>query len=95
MTMREDYEKRLQAQLADWKVELDKLWAKTKDAQADAAKEMHRQIDKLKAQRETLEKDLAKMRKAGEGSWKDLRAGSEQAWKSMEQAISAAWSRFR
>jgi hypothetical protein len=95
MTMREDYEKRLQAQLADWKLELDRLWAKAKDAQADVAKETHRQIDKLKAQRETLEKDLAKMRKAGEESWKDLRAGSESAWKSMEQAISATWSRFR
>jgi hypothetical protein len=95
MTMREDYEKRLQAQLADWKVEIDRLWDKSKGAQADAAKEMHRQIDKLKAQRETMEKDLAKMRKAGEESWKDLRAGSERAWKSMEQAVSAAWSRFR
>jgi len=95
MTTREDYEKRLQAQLADWKVELDRLWAKAKDAQADAAKEVHRQIDKLKDQRESMEKDLAKMRKASEDSWKDLRAGSEKAWKSMEQAVSAAWSRFR
>jgi predicted nucleic acid-binding Zn-ribbon protein len=93
--MKEDYERRLQTQLADWKVELDRLWAKAKDAQSDAAKEMHRQIDKLKGQRETLEKDLAKMRKAGEESWKDLRAGSESAWKSMEKSISEAWSRFR
>ena len=81
MTMREDYEKRLQAQLADWKVELDKLWAKSKDAKADAAKEYHRQIDKLKAQRETMEKDLAKMRKAGEdfleGPARRQRAGLE------------------
>ena len=37
MTMREDYERRLQAQLAEWKVELDRLWAKAKEAQADAA----------------------------------------------------------
>lgn len=95
MTMREDYEKRLQTQLADWKVELDRLWGKAKDAQSDAAKEYHRQIDKLKAQRESMEKDLAKMRKASEESWKDLRAGTESAWKSMEQAVSAAWTRFR
>ena len=95
MTMREDYERRLQAQLADWKVELDKLWAQAKGAQAGAAKEYQRQIDRLKAQREAMEKDLAKMRKASEASWKDLRAGTEQAWKAMEQAVSAAWTRFR
>jgi hypothetical protein len=95
MTMREDYERRLQAQLADWKVELDRLWAKAKDAGTEAAGESRRQFDKLKAQREALEADLAKMRKAGEESWKDLRAGSERAWKSMEKSISDAWSRFR
>lgn len=95
MGMREAYEKKLQAQLDEWSVEIDKLKAKADKAESEAQLEYYKEIEKLRSKQEESNRKLAELKEAGDDAWEDLKAGVERAWDSLSSAISSASSRFK
>lgn len=88
------YEKKLQAQLDEWTVEIDRLKAKASGLEADAQLEYNQRIDDLHNMQEAAGERLDELRKAGDDAWEDLKGGVDEAWTELEEAFLKAKSRF-
>ena len=95
MSEKQAYEAKLQAQLDEWKAEIDRLKAKADGAAADVKLAYHKQIDEISAMQKDAWKRLSELKEVGDDAWQDLRGGIEKAWDSLGQALKAATSRFR
>ncbi len=93
--MKDDYQQKLEAQLAEWDAEINKLKAKADKVEADAKIEYHNQMENLQARRQTLEKKLEELQQAGDDAWEDLKSGVENAWSEFEKAVKSAVSNFQ
>ncbi len=77
------YEQKLQAQLDEWRAEIDKLKAKANSASADAQLELSRQIEDLEVRLEEGSNRLSELSQASGEAWVKLREGLESAWDSL------------
>jgi len=94
MSMKEAYEKKLQAKLDEWNAEIDKLKAKADSAEADVQLEYYKQIEELRSMQDAARKKLVELKAAGDDAWEDLKAGTDSAWDSLSRSIKSAVSRF-
>ena len=95
MSMKESYQKKLQAQLDEWSAEIDKLKAKADGAEADAKLEYYKQIEELRSMQAAANEKLAELKEAKDDAWEDLKAGMDSAWGSLGNALKSARSRFK
>ena len=95
MSMQEAYQKKMKAQLDVWSAEIDKLKAQATKMEADAEVKAHREIDDLRAKRDAAEEKLARLERAGDDAWEDVKAGVESAWDSLADAVKSASARFK
>ena len=95
MSINKAYEKKFEAQLNEWKTEIDKLKAKVEKAEADAQIKYHKQVEDIRAQQKIAQEKLAELKKAGEGASEDLGIGLDNALKNLRVAVESAISRFK
>ncbi len=95
MTDRELYLQKMQAQLDEWKAEVDKLKAKASGASADAQLEMKQQIQALDGKIEEGKAKLSELGEASEDAWDSIKEGMESAWDSLKSAVSDAATKFK
>lgn len=95
MNEKELYQQKKQAQLDEWKAEVDKLKAKASGASADAQLEWNRQIEALEGKIENGKAKLAEVADASEDAWESIKDGAESAWDSMKSAFSDAAAKFK
>jgi predicted nucleic acid-binding Zn-ribbon protein len=95
MGEKEIYKQKLQAQLEAWRAELDKLKARSKEIQADAQLDLHKQIDLLEEQVADANRKLNELADAGDEAWMSLKAGLEASWASLKRGFGEAAEKFR
>ena len=95
MNEKELYQQKKQAQLDEWKAEVDKLKAKASGASADAQLELNKQIETLEGKLEEGKTKLAEIAGASEDAWESIKEGVESAWDSMKSAFSDAAAKFK
>lgn len=95
MSDRELYQQKLQAQLDEWKAELDKLKAKVAGASADAQLKMNQQVALLESKIDEGKTKLSELAEASSDAWASVKNGVESAWESMRSAFSDAASKFK
>lgn len=95
MSEKDLYQQKKQAQLDEWKAEVDKLKAKASEASADAQLELNKQIEALEGKIEEGQTKLAEIASAGEDAWESIKDGVESAWDSMKSAFSDAVAKFK
>jgi ElaB/YqjD/DUF883 family membrane-anchored ribosome-binding protein len=95
MSMKEAYEKKLQAQLDEWGAEIDKIKAKADKAEADAQLDYYKQIEELQSMQQEASEKLAELKEAGDDALEDLKAGIQSTWDSLSKALKSAISRFQ
>ncbi|MDX1605780.1 MAG: hypothetical protein R3202_06275 [Candidatus Competibacterales bacterium] len=88
------YQQKLQAQLDEWRADIDKLRARAEQAEADTRLELQQQIEALQARHQAAAEKLDKLRQSGEEAAKTMQSGIEAAWKELEQATRSARNRF-
>jgi multidrug resistance efflux pump len=94
MSIKHEYQKKLQAQLNEWSAEIDKLRAKADKAEADVKLDYQKQIANLKSLKNEADKKMAELNNASDEAWQDLKAGTDKAWNSLGKALHSATSRF-
>jgi hypothetical protein len=94
MSMKEAYEKKLQAQLDEISLEIDKLKAKGRKEEADAEVKYSEEIQKLEALQDEANDKLQSIKDASDDAWEDLKIGLDNAWNSLSVAVNSASSRF-
>ena len=95
MTLKEAYEKKLQAQLEEWSAEIDKLKAKADKAGADAQINYSRHIEELKSMQTAASKKLVELKNASEDTWEGLRQDMDELGRSLGNTLKSAISRFQ
>ncbi len=95
MSLKDSYEKKLRAQLDEWKLEINVLKAKADKADAEAQLEFYKQVEQLREMQERARNRLDTLRDASDDAWEDMKAGMESAWLSLGTAIKSAKSRFK
>ncbi|NVJ53906.1 MAG: coiled coil domain-containing protein [Campylobacteraceae bacterium] len=95
MSMKKEYERKLQAQLDEWSAEIDKLKAQAEGEKADKKIEYYEQIESLKSMQSEANEKLTELQNASDDAWEDLKAGVDNAWDSLGNALTSAKSRFK
>ncbi|MGB5811399.1 MAG: hypothetical protein WBG86_12755 [Polyangiales bacterium] len=95
MNDKELYQQKVQAQLDEWKAELDKLRAKASGASADAQLDINRQIKVLERNIEGGRVKLSEIASASEEAWESVKEGVESAWDSLKSAATDAARKFK
>ena len=95
MSMKDAYIQKIEAQLEEWKSEIDKIKAKADKADAEAKLEYYEQIEELRTKQQAAQEKFTQLKDAGEDAWEDLKAGVELAGVSLAEAIKSASSRFK
>ena len=92
---KEEYQRKLEAQLAEWSAEIDQLKEKADQAGADLKDEYYEQIENLRAKQQDARENLARLKEAGDDAWEELKAGANRAWEALSQALQAARDKFK
>ena len=95
MSEKELYQQKKQAQLDEWKAQVDKLKAKASGADAEAELELNKQIEALESKIESGKTKLAEIADASEEAWESFKDGVESAWESITSAFSDAAAKFK
>jgi hypothetical protein len=77
---RRNYESKLEAQLAQWKADIDVLAAKANRAGVDVKVQADEAVDALRAKHLEATKHLQELHEATDDAWGGLKAATEKAW---------------
>jgi seryl-tRNA synthetase len=94
MSIKEQYEKKLQAQLDKWDAEINKLKAKADGAKADGQLEYYKEIEELRTMQKNATDKLTELKNSSDDAWEDLKSGIDSAIGSLDNAFRAAVSRY-
>jgi uncharacterized coiled-coil DUF342 family protein len=95
MGMKEAYQQKLEAQLAEWKADINKMKAKADKADADTQLEYYKRIEELRSKQESAQEKLEELKEASGDAWEELKAGVELALGSLGEAVKSASSKFK
>jgi len=95
MSVKEEYQKKLQVQLDGWGIEIDKLKAVAGKAKTGLQGEYYKEIEELRSQQLAAQKKLHELKEASGDAWEDLKEGIEGAWVSLSKGVKKAASRFK
>lgn len=77
---RKAYESKLDAQLAQWKADIDVLKAKAKRTSVDVMVNYDKAIDALESKHGEASKQLDNLKTATDDAWENVKAGTEKVW---------------
>lgn len=87
---RKHFETSLDAQLAQWKADLDILKAKAKRAEVGALVHYDQAIDLLQRKQEEASQQVEELKAASEEAWEQVKAGTEKTWEEIKDAFKSA-----
>lgn len=90
MSEKSAYRQKLEAQLDQWRAEIDKLEAKAVEAGADARAEYEERVKALQGQQDAARAKLGELDEASGEAWKELKSGIEKAWDNLGNAVENA-----
>ena len=92
MSLRETYEKKMQAQLHELKAEIHDLKEKAEQAETNLQLEYYTLIDELHLKLETAEQKFELLKQANDEKWEEFKAELELSWNSLRELIKAITS---
>jgi hypothetical protein len=95
MNEKELYQQKKQAQLDEWKAQLDLLKAKASGASADAQLELNKRLEALEDKIGEGKSKLSELADAGEEAWESIKDGVEGAWDSLKSGFHDAAEKFK
>lgn len=94
MEKRELYQKKLQAQLDEWRADYDKMAAKARSASADAQLTIERDMKALGAMIEETQGKLNAVKTSSIDAWEDLKEGLDKSWDDLSKAFAKVRKHF-
>jgi hypothetical protein len=89
------YQQKKQAQIDEWKAEVQKLKAKASGASADAQIALHKQVETLESTLQDAKAKLAVIGDASTEKWESIKAETESSWDGMKSSFREAADKLR
>ena len=86
---------RLEEQLKEWGVDLEKLKSRANKARADVKTEIDREVSALRARLNEAQKKLEVLKTEGGAASTEMKKGVENAWTELKKAFDSARAKFR
>lgn len=87
MSLRETYEKKMQAQLSELKAEIAELREKADQAETNLQLEYYTLIDELHLELETANQKFQLLKSASDEKWEEFKSEFELVWDSVRELI--------
>jgi len=84
---RDEYVKKMKAQLDEWNVEIDKLEVALSKAGDKTRKDLQPYMTKARDAREIFVAKLSEIKNSSEASWDTSKAEVEHVWKTFKQSV--------
>jgi TolA-binding protein len=91
---KQEYQKRIEAQLADLAKRIDELREKAKTAKQDVVTQLQAQMEALKKQQQVAEQKLNELRSSSAKAWDQVKTGVDKAMEDLKKAYESARSYF-
>lgn len=91
---KEDFQRKMRAELDRMQKQIDHLTAKANQAKKDAQAELNKAIGELQKQKDAAGKKLQELESASEKAWGDLKSGLNAAMEDLEKSYKRALSHF-
>jgi ParB-like chromosome segregation protein Spo0J len=95
MGKREEYQKKMEAELAELNAKINEFVAKAKESSADAQAEYYRQADELSAKQKKAEAQFEVLKKSSADAWEELKYGMDSAFTDLQTAFNRAAAKFK
>jgi len=95
MSERDEYVKKMKAQIDGWNADIERWEAKAREAQAGARAEYDRQLQGLRQHRDQAMYQLTLLQGAAASASADLMRGADEAWTRMREAFEKAGAHFQ
>jgi len=89
MSIRDVYEKNMQAQLDEWKTKLAAFKEKAEQEETNLQLEYYTLIEEVKLELEAAHKKLQLLKQAGDETWEEIKTDVEITWDSLHELIKA------
>jgi F0F1-type ATP synthase membrane subunit b/b' len=88
------YISKIEAQLDEWRAEIDKMQAKAKGASADARMKWQKEVDDLRAMQKEAEVKLDKLKAEQSAAWTNFKSDVEASWERLGKAVRSSVNEF-
>lgn len=95
MKDKELYQQKIQAQLNEWKADIDKLRAKVSMSNADSQLDMNRNLRVLESKIEEGKEKIREIAGVGEGVWDSARQRMQSAWELLKSEADDAAAKLK
>ena len=89
MSIRDVYEKKMQARFDEWKTRLEQFKEKADQEETNLQLEYYTLIDEIKLELENGHKKLQRLKQASDDTWEDFKDEVETTWDSLDDLIRA------
>ena len=86
---------RLEEQLKEWGVDLEKLKFRANKAKTDVKTEIDREVSTLRAKLNEAQKKLVELKMEGGAASSDMKKGVENAWAELKKGFDSARAKFK
>ena len=95
MSLKEEYQNKIEAQLNEWKAEIEKLKAKADQAEAETKIKLYEQIEGLRVKQQAAHDKLDSLKAVGENAWEELKAGVESTFDELKKGLENVSAQFK
>lgn len=95
MKDKELYQQKIQAQLNEWKADMDKLRAKVSGSSADSQLDMNKNLRVLETKIEEGKEKIREIGEIGEGVWDSAKQKAQSAWDSLKSEADEAAAKLK
>lgn len=95
MSKKEAYQQKIEAQVSEWKADIDKLRARAAGETADAKLKLEEHIEALEAMMDTAKSKLVEVRDSSEEAWEVAKDKAESAWTSIKSGFQDAVAKIK
>lgn len=95
MSLKSDYERKIEAQLNQWDAEINLLKAKALNAKTDIKINYHKELEELKLKKELVIKRLEELKTSGTELFEELKDSVEKACTEFKHGFNSTHSHFK
>lgn len=95
MSKKEAYQQKIEAQVSEWKADIDKLRARAASEAADARMKLEEHVGSLEAMIEQAKEKLVEARESSEETWEAATDKAESAWASIKTGFQDVVSKIK
>lgn len=95
MDTREEYQKKLEEQIKEWKERIEKLETKAAHLTADAKVQLTKEMDELLQKKEVLKEKWSALQKSSGEEWESMKVGMDKAGAELKSVLDRVASHFK